>query len=98
MTNILEIDSVLLEFGTHRVLQNVYLKCQTGNITGLLGRNGTGKSCGDKQQSKVGLRKIKSAATVDEKLLILEESGLIIADEFDQKGKIIKFWILMLPF
>ncbi|WP_282040048.1 ATP-binding cassette domain-containing protein [Saccharicrinis aurantiacus] len=45
MTNTLEIDSVLLEFGTHRVLQNVYLKCQTGNITGLLGRNGTGKSC-----------------------------------------------------
>lgn len=45
MTNILEIDSVLLEFGTHRVLQNVYLKCETGNIIGLLGRNGTGKSC-----------------------------------------------------
>lgn len=45
MTNILEIDSVVLEFGTKRVLQNVYLKCKTGNITGLLGRNGTGKSC-----------------------------------------------------
>lgn len=45
MTNILEIDSVVLEFGNQKVLQNVYLKCETGNITGLLGRNGTGKSC-----------------------------------------------------
>ena len=45
MTNILEIDSVILEFGFNRVLQDVYLKCETGKVTGLLGRNGTGKSC-----------------------------------------------------
>ena len=45
MTNILEIDSVILEFGSKRVLQDVYLKCETGQVTGLLGRNGTGKSC-----------------------------------------------------
>jgi ABC-type lipopolysaccharide export system ATPase subunit len=45
MTNKLEIDSVLLEFETKRVLNNVYLKSETGKITGLLGRNGTGKSC-----------------------------------------------------
>ena len=45
MTNTLEIDSVILEFGSKRVLQNVYLKCETGKITGLLGRNGSGKSC-----------------------------------------------------
>lgn len=45
MRNILEIDSVILEFGAKRVLQDVYLKSETGNITGLLGRNGTGKSC-----------------------------------------------------
>ena len=44
MTNILEIDSVLLEFELHRILHSVYLKCETGNVTGLLGRNGTGKS------------------------------------------------------
>lgn len=43
--NILEVDSVILEFGTKRVLQDVYLKCETGKITGLLGRNGTGKTC-----------------------------------------------------
>ncbi len=45
MTNTLEIDSVILEFGSKRVLQNVYLKFETGKITGLLGRNGSGKSC-----------------------------------------------------
>ncbi len=45
MINKLEIDSVLLEFGKKRVLQDVYLKCETGRTTGLLGRNGTGKTC-----------------------------------------------------
>ena len=45
MINTLEVDSVILEFGTRRILQDVYLKCETGKITGLLGSNGTGKSC-----------------------------------------------------
>lgn len=45
MKNILEIDSVILEFGNKRILQDVYLKTETGIITGLLGRNGSGKSC-----------------------------------------------------
>lgn len=44
MKNTLEIDSVILEFGLKRILQDVYLKIETGRITGLLGRNGTGKS------------------------------------------------------
>lgn len=45
MTNLLEVDSVILEFDSNRVLQNVYLKSETGKVTGLLGRNGAGKSC-----------------------------------------------------
>lgn len=45
MNHILEVDSVILEFGDKRVLQDVYLKCETNHITGLLGRNGSGKSC-----------------------------------------------------
>jgi len=45
MINTLEIDSVILQFDTERVLQDVYLKSETGQITGLLGRNGTGKTC-----------------------------------------------------
>lgn len=45
MIQTLEIDSVILEFGTKRVLQDVYLKSETAKITGLLGRNGAGKTC-----------------------------------------------------
>jgi ABC-type lipopolysaccharide export system ATPase subunit len=45
MKNIIEIDSVILEFDSKRVLQDVYMKSETGKVTGLLGRNGTGKSC-----------------------------------------------------
>jgi ABC-type multidrug transport system ATPase subunit len=45
MIDILEVDSVILEYGTKKVLQDVYLKCETGKITGLLGRNGSGKTC-----------------------------------------------------
>lgn len=45
MIQTLEVDSVILEFGTKRVLQDVYLKNETAKITGLLGRNGAGKTC-----------------------------------------------------
>jgi ABC-type multidrug transport system ATPase subunit len=45
MKHILEADSVQLQFGERKILSDVYLKCETGKITGLLGRNGEGKSC-----------------------------------------------------
>jgi len=45
MIHSLEVDSIILEFGTKRVLQDVYLKNETEKITGILGRNGTGKTC-----------------------------------------------------
>ncbi len=44
MINLLEIDSVQLSFGTRKILQSVYLKAETGKVTGILGRNGCGKS------------------------------------------------------
>lgn len=40
-----EIDNILLNFGTRRVLSDIYFKCETGKITGILGRNGQGKTC-----------------------------------------------------
>jgi ABC-type multidrug transport system ATPase subunit len=43
--NVLEFDSLYLEFGMQRVLSSVHMKCTTGRIVGLLGRNGSGKSC-----------------------------------------------------
>lgn len=42
--NMLHVDSVLKSFGTNQVLTDVYLACEKGEIVGLLGRNGTGKS------------------------------------------------------
>lgn len=45
MTHKLEADSIQLEFKGRRILSDIYLKCETGKITGLLGRNGEGKTC-----------------------------------------------------
>ena len=45
MNQVLEIDGVQLAFDKRILLSDIYLKCETGRITGLLGRNGQGKSC-----------------------------------------------------
>lgn len=45
MRHVLEFDSIRLSFGGRMILCDVYMKCETGKITGLLGRNGQGKSC-----------------------------------------------------
>jgi len=45
MTHTLELDSIRLSFNGRTILSDVYMKCETGKITGLLGRNGQGKSC-----------------------------------------------------
>lgn len=45
MKHKLEVDGIQLEFDGRKILSDVYLKCETGTITGLLGRNGSGKSC-----------------------------------------------------
>ncbi len=45
MNHVLEIDSVQLHFDGRKILSGIYLKCETGKITGLLGKNGQGKSC-----------------------------------------------------
>jgi lipopolysaccharide export system ATP-binding protein len=42
--NILKVDSVELDFGGRKVLQSVFLNCKQGEVVGLLGRNGCGKS------------------------------------------------------
>lgn len=45
MNHQLQADSIQLQFGNRMVLSDIYLKIETGKITGLLGRNGAGKSC-----------------------------------------------------
>lgn len=42
--HLLEIDSVQKSFDFKTILSDVYLKCETTDIIGLLGRNGSGKS------------------------------------------------------
>ncbi|EGV42646.1 ABC transporter ATP-binding protein [Bizionia argentinensis JUB59] len=42
---ILEIDNVELYFKEKRILNGIYLKAETGKVTGILGSNGCGKSC-----------------------------------------------------
>ncbi|WP_439479815.1 ATP-binding cassette domain-containing protein [Chryseobacterium aquaticum] len=40
----IHIDSVTKSFGEKKVLQDIFLGCETGEIVGILGRNGSGKS------------------------------------------------------
>lgn len=44
MSSLLEVDSIRKAFGDKQVLTDISLKCQPGDIIGLLGRNGSGKS------------------------------------------------------
>ena len=44
MINRLEFDSIEMAFGGHNLLKSIHMVCDTGNVTGLLGRNGCGKS------------------------------------------------------
>jgi ABC-type multidrug transport system ATPase subunit len=44
MKNVLEVDSVMISFDDRKILSDCYLKCETGDIIGILGRNGCGKS------------------------------------------------------
>lgn len=44
MPDVLEVDSVTKRYSERIILSDIYLKCTTGDIIGLFGRNGTGKS------------------------------------------------------
>ena len=45
MNHTLTVDSVILRWGFRQILNGAFISCETGKITGLLGRNGSGKSC-----------------------------------------------------
>lgn len=45
MNESIKIDSVFLSFGSKQVLRGVHLEFSDNKITGVLGRNGSGKSC-----------------------------------------------------
>ncbi|WP_299432788.1 ATP-binding cassette domain-containing protein [uncultured Aquimarina sp.] len=41
---VLEIDNIELSYDNKFILNGVYIKCEKGKVTGILGRNGSGKS------------------------------------------------------
>jgi ABC-type branched-subunit amino acid transport system ATPase component len=44
MNDLLEFDGIELSYGTRAILSGIYMKCPVGNVIGILGRNGCGKS------------------------------------------------------
>ncbi len=45
MIHKMEADSIVLELRRKKLLSDIYLCCETGKVSGLLGRNGSGKTC-----------------------------------------------------
>lgn len=70
----LQVDSVQLSYGDRKILQDIYLDCKTGEIIGLLGRNGSGKSS--------LLRIIFGTLATDHKYINLDEK--VIAKGYHQ--------------
>ena len=44
MKHTLEFDSLELSYNTRSILSGIYMKCEVGEVVGVLGRNGSGKS------------------------------------------------------
>jgi len=68
---LLEIDSIIKNFGTRQLLTDVYLKINTGDVIGLFGRNGTGKS--------VLMQIIFGTMKADRKFIRLDECKVLSA-------------------
>ena len=71
MHHLLEIDSIIKNFGTRQLLTDVYLKINTGDVIGLFGRNGTGKS--------VLMQIIFGTMKADRKFIRLDECKVLSA-------------------
>ena len=71
MHHLLEIESVIKSFGTRQLLTDVYLKINTGDVIGLFGRNGTGKS--------VLMQIIFGTMNADRKFIRLDECKILPA-------------------
>lgn len=63
MKHTLEISDIRLLFGERLILSDVHLHLETGNVVGLLGRNGEGKSC--LMRAAMGVLKTEKSVSVD---------------------------------
>lgn len=77
MNHRLVVDSVVVRFGEKTVLSGGYITSQTGMVTGLLGRNGTGKSCMFRALMG-GLKVEYMVVSIDEKPVDRKKIGLRI--------------------
>lgn len=85
--NVLEVDSVILNLNSKPVLKDVYFKCETGKITGLLGRNGAGKSCllkiifgdlsADDQSIRINGKPVRPSSRASKDIRYLPQNRLI---------------------
>ena len=77
MSHQLVVDSVVVRFGQKSVLSGGYITSEMGKVTGLLGRNGTGKSC--MFRALMGGLKVEYVIVhIDEKPIDLRKIGLSI--------------------
>jgi len=74
----LHIDSIKKSFGEKDILKDIYLSCETGNISGLLGRNGSGKST----LFQIIFGSIKGDTQY------IKLNNTILKNQFDRKNKI----------
>jgi len=86
LTHRLVVDSVVVRFGKKTVLSGGDITSRTGVVTGLLGRNGTGKSCMFRALMG-GLKVDYVSVHVDERPLRLECIGLKV--KYLPQGKMI---------
>lgn len=75
---LLEADSIWLQFGGRKILQSVYIRVEVGRVTGLLGRNGVGKT--SLLRSILGLMPTESQS--------VRVNGQYVAKPFKQPGLI----------
>ena len=83
----LEIDGVTLMFSGRTILNDIYLQCKTTEIVGILGRNGTGKSClmkmifgsmkGEHQSVRINGEYHAQAFTVPNNIHFMPQDGFV---------------------
>jgi ABC-type multidrug transport system ATPase subunit len=85
--NFLQADSIQKAYKNRRLLSDVFLRCQTGEIVGVFGPNGSGKSTlfkimfgivsAESRFVKVGQRVLRSAAQTRKYINYLPEHGFL---------------------